>query len=71
MSYNDSVVSKLPKLCPACRHTFLKETVSDDGDMVYVHAEYEMDEQTHFICCLITDQSEIRGVRMGPDMARR
>ena len=57
-----------PELCPVCRCAYIRETITDNGDMIFIHAEYEEDGVPQVRGCLITDKSEIRGIRMSdPD----
>lgn len=55
------------KLCPVCRRRYTSSTVKDNGDLIYWHADLEIDGERKIVGCLITDDSTIRGVRFRPE----
>jgi hypothetical protein len=53
-------------LCPVCRRAYTSSTIKDNGDLIYWHADVEIDGERKLVGCLITDNSSIRGVQFGP-----
>lgn len=56
-----------PELCPVCRRAYTSMSFTKQGDMVYWHETTFIDRQAHRTGCIITDNSEIRGVSFSPD----
>lgn len=57
---------KQVRLCPVCRRRYHERIVKDNGDLVYVHAQVDLEGRVHTFGCIITDNSTIRGVRFRP-----
>jgi hypothetical protein len=51
------------KLCPVCRLHYFDLTVTDNGNLVYWHYEFEKDGKRHVKGCQLTENSKIRGIK--------